>query len=349
MTEDEAFIRAVVDNRGDETARLVYADWLDDRSDPRGAYLRAEAEWARTGKKEKALRELAKPLDPVWVARVSRPPVGVCADRIAMGSRYDPAPPADLAAAEKRLKVTFPPQLRALLLNYNGAWLAYGTPRQPPQFRYGISEVNRLLQVLPGGKPMEDDEYDETEDEIWDLVSAAEVHLDPDQERYGRSAAALGDYIPFAEGGPDDFYLIGVRGKAMGKVAFFHDFTHNGGDSDHLGVVAPSLGALFASIIAEAPEWFRLAKNGDTDALLAWIDGGGDVNARHNWERPLSLAVSAGNLNLVRELLARGAKVDRDIRELAGYASDATGKKIRAALAAKSAAKKPAPKKGKKT
>ena len=44
MTEDEAFIRAIVDSPGDDTPRLVYADWLDDRADPRGAYLRAERE-----------------------------------------------------------------------------------------------------------------------------------------------------------------------------------------------------------------------------------------------------------------------------------------------------------------
>jgi len=79
VTEDEAFIRAIVDTPGDDVARLVYADWLDDRDDPRGAYLRAEAEWANTGKKEKALRAAAARLDPVWVARVSRPPVGLCA------------------------------------------------------------------------------------------------------------------------------------------------------------------------------------------------------------------------------------------------------------------------------
>lgn len=42
MSEDEAFIRAIVDNPGDDTARLVYADWLDERNDPRGPYLRAE-------------------------------------------------------------------------------------------------------------------------------------------------------------------------------------------------------------------------------------------------------------------------------------------------------------------
>jgi uncharacterized protein (TIGR02996 family) len=33
MTEDESFIRAIVDTPGDDTARLVYADWLDDRDD----------------------------------------------------------------------------------------------------------------------------------------------------------------------------------------------------------------------------------------------------------------------------------------------------------------------------
>src|SRR5688500_282818 len=117
MNEDETFIRAIVDNRGDETARLVYADWLDDRDDPRGTYLRAEAEWARTGKKEKALRALTAALDPVWVARVSRPPVGICADKIVMSTNHDPAMPADLDAVEARLKLKLPAEVRALLLN----------------------------------------------------------------------------------------------------------------------------------------------------------------------------------------------------------------------------------------
>ncbi len=77
MTEDEAFIRAVVDGPGDDTVRLVYADWLDDRADPRGPYLRAEFEWAmpwRNGERPTdnlALRERAARLDPMWVARIS--------------------------------------------------------------------------------------------------------------------------------------------------------------------------------------------------------------------------------------------------------------------------------------
>jgi uncharacterized protein (TIGR02996 family) len=34
--DDEAFIRAIVDSPGDDTQRLVYADWLDERDDQWG-------------------------------------------------------------------------------------------------------------------------------------------------------------------------------------------------------------------------------------------------------------------------------------------------------------------------
>jgi uncharacterized protein (TIGR02996 family) len=348
MTEDEAFIRAIVDNRGDETSRLVYADWLDDRDDPRGPYLRAEAEWARTGKKEKALRELAKALDPVWVARVSRPPVGICADKIAMRTNRAPATPADLDAVEKQLKLKLPTEFRALLLNWNGARPALTRPADSPQFPYGLTEIEQFLPVLAVGKKRRTD-YDE----MWDLVEATETLCDPDFMPHDESDIHLmADYIPLADGGDLGIYLMGVRGKVTGKVGFFFDPTHSMGDPDHLGIVYPSLGALFASIIEEAPEWYRMARNGETQALLAWIDAGGDVNARHgdNDERPLSLAISAENLSLVRELLARGAKVDREMRDMAGWQTSAAGKKIRDALrAAKPVAKKkPAPKKGKK-
>jgi uncharacterized protein (TIGR02996 family) len=41
--EERAFVRAIADNPDDETTRLVYADWLDERGDPRGSILRLEA------------------------------------------------------------------------------------------------------------------------------------------------------------------------------------------------------------------------------------------------------------------------------------------------------------------
>ena len=38
--DEEAFLRAVALAPADDAPRLVYADWLDDRGDPRAAYLR---------------------------------------------------------------------------------------------------------------------------------------------------------------------------------------------------------------------------------------------------------------------------------------------------------------------
>lgn len=79
MNEDEAFIRAIRETPDDETARLVYTDWLDDRDDPRGDYLRAEAEWVALQPSDEQYRslfrqisQLAATLDPAWFAIVSR-------------------------------------------------------------------------------------------------------------------------------------------------------------------------------------------------------------------------------------------------------------------------------------
>lgn len=43
MTERDALISAVRAHPDDRTARLVFADWLDERDDPLGGYVRAEA------------------------------------------------------------------------------------------------------------------------------------------------------------------------------------------------------------------------------------------------------------------------------------------------------------------
>src|SRR5947209_7449161 len=98
LSDDESFIRAIVAAPGDDAPRLVYADWLDERADPRGAFLRAETDAVRTARRfvkdadgERRLQEMAGTLDPVWVARVSRPPLGVACDHL----RWDcngPAP-----------------------------------------------------------------------------------------------------------------------------------------------------------------------------------------------------------------------------------------------------------------
>lgn len=128
MSEDDALLRTVIDRPGDDTARLVYADWLDDRDDPRGPFLRAEVEWART-RNDNAPHALAANLDPLWVARVSRPPVGVCCDRFTFADCGPRQTPDSIDTAEALLGCTFPLPFRAFLLNYNaGKVVPLGDP-----------------------------------------------------------------------------------------------------------------------------------------------------------------------------------------------------------------------------
>jgi uncharacterized protein (TIGR02996 family) len=80
VTEDRAFIQAIQASPNDEALRLVYADWLEERSDPRGEYLRLEASVASTPtktRKAKALRvrfqELRSQIKPSWLAVFDQP------------------------------------------------------------------------------------------------------------------------------------------------------------------------------------------------------------------------------------------------------------------------------------
>jgi uncharacterized protein (TIGR02996 family) len=131
VSEDEAFIRAIVASPGVDLPRLVYADYLDERGDPRGTYLRAECEATVSGDVT-LLRKLAEGLDPVWVARVSMPPVGACLAHIEFDDYGPGASEEQVAAAERQLGIAFPPEYRAFLLNYNGCWVhcthAFETP-----------------------------------------------------------------------------------------------------------------------------------------------------------------------------------------------------------------------------
>jgi uncharacterized protein (TIGR02996 family) len=44
--EEEAFLRAIVENPDDDTPRLVFADWLDEHDDPRGEFIRVQCQLA---------------------------------------------------------------------------------------------------------------------------------------------------------------------------------------------------------------------------------------------------------------------------------------------------------------
>ena len=126
MSEEVGFLAAISAAPSDELPRLVYADWLDDRDDPRGPYLRAEYKWAKRWggfsrrQTDPELRQLAAELDPVWVARVSRPPVGACIQARVFRHPNPPATEEEVDALGAEFGVIFPPQYRAFLLSRNG-------------------------------------------------------------------------------------------------------------------------------------------------------------------------------------------------------------------------------------
>jgi uncharacterized protein (TIGR02996 family) len=136
--EDGAFIRAIVTNPDDDTTRLVYADWLDERGDPRGALLRAELEWARPWRDgncppdPKALRKQAKKIDPLWALRVARPPLGVCCALLVTPQSEDGgAGGAGEADEVPEFDFPIPLDFVALMANYAGRDGAPFTIRWP--------------------------------------------------------------------------------------------------------------------------------------------------------------------------------------------------------------------------
>ncbi len=78
MSED-AFIRAILASPGDATLRLIYADWLEERGDPRGEYLRLLcaldsrcADDPEAAEMRERLRALEGGIDLRWCALLSR-------------------------------------------------------------------------------------------------------------------------------------------------------------------------------------------------------------------------------------------------------------------------------------
>jgi uncharacterized protein (TIGR02996 family) len=47
MSDDVDFVRAIQAHPSDLALRQVYADWLDERGDPRGEYVRLQCQFAQ--------------------------------------------------------------------------------------------------------------------------------------------------------------------------------------------------------------------------------------------------------------------------------------------------------------
>jgi uncharacterized protein (TIGR02996 family) len=84
-TSDEAFIRAIAADPENDAPRLIYADWLEERGDARGEYLRLECYLATLAQDDPQFdqvvvrfRELHGQIDSEWRAAVARSKVERC-------------------------------------------------------------------------------------------------------------------------------------------------------------------------------------------------------------------------------------------------------------------------------
>jgi uncharacterized protein (TIGR02996 family) len=85
MPDDVAFISAILANPSENGPRLVYADWLDERGDPRGTFLRWQCELFTIPPDDEyrrilqdRIRAYCATIDPAWLAKVIRAAIELC-------------------------------------------------------------------------------------------------------------------------------------------------------------------------------------------------------------------------------------------------------------------------------
>ena len=331
MNQDEVFIGDLLAAPRDDSPRLAYARWLDQRGDPRGNYLHCEMQWAKAKEAnlEAPLREPARDLDPVWVARVSRPPVGVCADQLRFrdpaieGNIRPKITSADLDWIERRFQVTLPADYRGFLLNYNGGVVAAPGHYRVPGRAYGDWEYEQLLG-LGTVWAAEESKIDWYEfDLVWNLQAVEELRTEKnppskypaqrkaDEETAERWRAEPHGHLMIIGFGPPSGELelvgLGCGGDVIGQVHLVSVPWADEGEQSCL--VAPTFAAFLAMLTDYDPDHVNAITAGDVAALRRWLDAGGDPNEIYHGQRLLSHGLRHVRPESVRELLAHGAKL----------------------------------------
>jgi uncharacterized protein (TIGR02996 family) len=85
MTDEEAFLRAIAENPDDESCRLVFADWLEERGDDRAEFLRLDCALRRLTWRDGDYADaqerwwaLRADLDPAWLAVLGQSKIENC-------------------------------------------------------------------------------------------------------------------------------------------------------------------------------------------------------------------------------------------------------------------------------
>jgi uncharacterized protein (TIGR02996 family) len=173
--DEDAFVRAIRSNPADAAVRLFYADWLEERGDPRGEYLRLECELAslsdilsgaRRQRLRKQLFKLRPKLDSDWLTHMGYrlrmlhgPGAGERMDELQrfLEFWYGPRKPDYGEPAERLQKVALPDPL-ARFYAFAGRWpCPEPATTDPDQFFYVGAGGHHLLplddlKALRGGR-----------------------------------------------------------------------------------------------------------------------------------------------------------------------------------------------------
>jgi hypothetical protein len=165
---------------------------------------------------------MAAGLDPLWVARVARPPVGVCCDHVTFTDSGHPVAANELAECEQRLLVRFGAELTAFLLNRNG-----GSPSPQwflhPKKQYPYS-VGRFLPVAVSSAqlPRNTSLFSETIETRLPLLNNAEPHAVPTDANWLIWTRL---FLPFAFDGESRWLAIGMKDRRAGNIYLFSGAT----------------------------------------------------------------------------------------------------------------------------
>jgi uncharacterized protein (TIGR02996 family) len=304
-TDDEAFIRAIVDAPGDDGPRLVYADWLDERGDPRGEYLRAELAAVRGVGQGRDLLSLANTLNPVWVCRISRW-YGVCTDWLQFADAGSPLTQEALRDLERRLGTDLSSDYRAFLLNRNGGVLDC----VPGSIRHRGNVPRRILGFFSAYPPGDPAAVDPTRS----VEAAARVFRE-------RTTTAADDYLPVVRG-PDGLILLGVGGRTWGRV-YKVPPEWTGLAAGVPTETAASLSDYLSDLRVPDEVWQDLVAHEDLGSIVYWLDVQHVAVRRFGMlEEMLTWAVGYRRVEVVRELLSRRCRVSHGAWELATQLGD---------------------------
>jgi uncharacterized protein (TIGR02996 family) len=153
MTTEEAFLRSICEGITDALRRFAFADWLDERGDPRGEWLRVGCELETVGLKEqrrKTLearqRELEQTHPDILTAWERRFALARIKDKVRRAptshwlydksathnGRLNPVlSEDDVAAFEREHRVTLPEEYRTFLLEVGNGGLGPGDGLSP--------------------------------------------------------------------------------------------------------------------------------------------------------------------------------------------------------------------------